>query len=391
MCGIAGMFSNFLSKTELDVFCDLLAVSYLRGTDSTGVFTLKRDYQAKKDEPNLMWNVRKEAVDPFEFVNSSHMDALRQGSPLIMLGHTRAATKGSISARNAHPFVFDKVAGVHNGTLEGNYPFKTDYETDSEALYRLINDKGIEEALKEIENVSSYTAYSLVFYDFENNTLNFIRNHRRPMTLAWSSGKGCLIWSSEYAFLDFVMSRRGMKMSQEGGFTPFSTEPGVLYTFDLEENQAHQKFTTKKFDFIRTSDPVNKGGYYDQCMLPEDKGGSQKGKVPFQQKAMGGTIPIGNQKGYKRNRRERKKTIEIKGHEVNFFETYNGRMETKATIEKHLLSGCAFCSGTNDFKDFEDNKILFIDGHGTFLCDDCSSNPEVVSSVLFNPGSNIYS
>lgn len=391
MCGIAGIFSTFLAKQEVDAFCDLMAISYLRGTDSTGVFALKRDYQAKKGESNLMWGVRKDALDPFEFINSPNMDALRSGSPMMFIGHTRSATKGTINAANAHPFVFDNVVGVHNGTLEGNYPFKADYETDSQALYRLINDKGIEEALKEIEQASSYTAYSLVFYDFQNNTLNFIRNHRRPMTLAWTQGKGALVWASEYLFLDVILSRRGLRMSAEEGYTPFSTEPGVLYTFDLEQVNAHQKFTKKKFDFIRVTDTVTKGTYYDQCMLPQDKGGSQTGTGPFP-KATGTIITPGNKKRYKKNRKERKKSsLEIKGHEIEFFETYNGRMETQAAIEKHLLSGCAFCSGTNDFKDYEDNKIAFIDGNGTFLCDSCSNDPEVISSVMFNPGSNIYS
>lgn len=388
MCGIFGVMGNFLTDSEKNLFCDLLAISYLRGSDSTGVLALKHNHSVKKDEASIKYTVAKDTVDPFDFINSQRMTELRTGSPFLFLGHTRAATKGNVTVANAHPFVFPNVIGVHNGTLEGNYPFKNEYETDSEALYRLINDKGIEEALRELED-KSFPAYSLVYFDLSNGTLNFIRNSKRPMTIAWSAYENLLVFGSEYLLIDIMMKRRNMKFSDKPGNTPFSTEPGVLYTFKVGHPKDHESYTTKKFDFVKERPtyvaPECKVSYYPAA-------GGKTSETPFPTENPG-PASTGGKKSKRRieaAKKHRKTIVKIKQHSFEMYETYNGSMETEDAIKRHLSAGCSFCQQTSDFKDYTDGKITFLDKQGAYLCDACTSDEEILSQISFVPGNGLY-
>jgi glutamine---fructose-6-phosphate transaminase (isomerizing) len=132
MCGIIGYIGN---KSAQPILLSGLARMEYRGYDSAGVATLhdKKVHlvRAKGKVAGL-----KQKID---------------GSPLtdaIGIGHTRWATHGEPSERNAHPHVAGKIALAHNGIIE-NYKelkeelakegaeFKSD--TDTEVLAQLIN------------------------------------------------------------------------------------------------------------------------------------------------------------------------------------------------------------------------------------------------------------
>lgn len=55
-----------------------------------------------------------------------------------VIGHTRKATTGKVSARNAHPFMHEKIIGSHNGFIFDhhtlNKEYKREFEVDSEHL-----------------------------------------------------------------------------------------------------------------------------------------------------------------------------------------------------------------------------------------------------------------
>lgn len=189
MCGIVGMAGDF-SYQEKDAFTDMLTVCQVRGRDSTGVFSVKN---GPSNEVRWM----KDIGTPDRLIESKHYDKwLLDGVPKVLVGHTRYKTTGGVSRHNAHPFDFDHVIGVHNGTLAN--PWKLDhykeYDVDSQALYRHINDYGLEETISQLPAGS---AYALVWWDKRENTLNFLRNEKRPLYFTWSEDLKVMLWASE--------------------------------------------------------------------------------------------------------------------------------------------------------------------------------------------------
>lgn len=132
MCGIVGILGSIDAAPRL---VDSLKRLEYRGYDSAGVATLVDGaLQRRRAEGKL-----------------KNLEALLETSPLsgtAGIGHTRWATHGAPTTRNAHPHVAGSVSVVHNGIIE-NYleirdeladagaVFETD--TDTEAVAQLLN------------------------------------------------------------------------------------------------------------------------------------------------------------------------------------------------------------------------------------------------------------
>lgn len=231
MCGIAGVYSLQYSKPERDLFQRLLLLNAFRGMDSTGVVRIK-------DKPRLSCNRIRAVIPSPEFIfTKKGSEFIGQTEGVIgMIGHTRAATKGSVTAQNAHPFEFPNVIGVHNGTIKYKFKGSDDYETDSEALYKLINDVGIEEALNEV--AYSDPAYALVFIDKAKGTLNFIKNSKRPLAFTFLYSRTTLAWSSTRDALEFAIKSGGTTPNISGWTAADKDDP----YFSLKD---HQLLTVK--------------------------------------------------------------------------------------------------------------------------------------------------
>lgn len=222
MCGLVSVLSKKhygFTKKQIDIFSSLLFVDLLRGDDSTGVFVA-----TNKGEVALA----KDAVDSLSFLKTSEYGkicnrALKEGAALI--GHNRKATTGVIKDTNAHPFVVDdKVVLVHNGTLYGDHKKHADVEVDSHAIAHVIHEnESLEKALQSLNG-----AYALIWYDVENQKVNFIRNNMRP--LWWMETDDEWIWASEKNFLMWVQHRFDLRLK---GKDPAYSElpPNTLNTF----------------------------------------------------------------------------------------------------------------------------------------------------------------
>ncbi|NCF48813.1 MAG: glutamine--fructose-6-phosphate transaminase (isomerizing), partial [Bacteroidetes bacterium] len=134
MCGIVGAVGLAdCSETLLD---SLKRLEY-RGYDSSGIVTMANGGFAMR-----------RAVGKLKNLVSVMHDAPLAGS--AGLGHTRWATHGGVSERNAHPHISgDKVAIVHNGIIENHNDLRTMLvskghvfasETDSEVIAHLFED-----------------------------------------------------------------------------------------------------------------------------------------------------------------------------------------------------------------------------------------------------------
>lgn len=230
MCGLVSVInknSNGLTKDQVDSFDMMLFLDQLRGKDSTGTFVVEKNggmSMAKEASHATDFRTRKEYKDLCTL-------AFQRGSAIV--GHNRAATKGTIIDANAHPFVVDdNITLVHNGTLWGNHKELADTEVDSHAIAHVIheNDGNLEKALQSVNG-----AMALIWHDFKNQTLNFIRNSQRPLYCVETYNSW--MWASEEGFLDFVLKR--FKITTTSAITLLPE--GVLSKYTLDNG----KFTNE--------------------------------------------------------------------------------------------------------------------------------------------------
>jgi glutamine---fructose-6-phosphate transaminase (isomerizing) len=167
MCGIVGYIGN--KHNGVDIVLDGLQSLEYRGYDSAGVAYVDSKHNGHvSKQVGQVANVRKTLTD-----------ALNHNNPLA-IGHTRWATHGSPSIKNAHPhFNADKtIFVVHNGIIE-NYTLLRDRlekagysfvsQTDTEVIPHLIDyhyettknfKKAFETALEELEGAYAIAAFT---------------------------------------------------------------------------------------------------------------------------------------------------------------------------------------------------------------------------------------
>lgn len=204
MCGLIGYFTSHFIDKDKNAFIDLLLMSQVRGLDSTGIIRLVQSDNKK----SLYFDHEKEAVTASQFLYDRKYGIFhpkQKKSELYgILAHVRAATKGTVSEKNAHPFVNGKVVGMHNGTIHGWFEGSSKYDTDSEAIYALIAEFGIEEGLKKVNAAQGKVAYALQFYDHKTGDIHFIRNSERPLYMGWEKLTDTYMVASEKVFLKYV-------------------------------------------------------------------------------------------------------------------------------------------------------------------------------------------
>lgn len=122
MCGIFGQVGRVDHR-------EMMMLAYMnmeRGKDSGGFFN------------GRSWVKQ---IGPITHLIKEAREDWKAGTQ-VLLGHTRMATHGVISGKNAHPFHFDHIIGAHNGILSNwkqiEQQEKTKFEVDSEAIFYLL-------------------------------------------------------------------------------------------------------------------------------------------------------------------------------------------------------------------------------------------------------------
>lgn len=197
MCGLVCAIGSLTSADE-KVFAQLLIVDSLRGTDSTGVASVISDGSH---------SICKAVGNPYELLESRAFTRTMLGAQRVLMGHNRYATQGAVNKRNSHPFEFDSLIGMHNGTIRNKYSLEDakDFVVDSENVYHHIEKKGLRDAVNTIDG-----AYALIWWDKEEEMLNVLRNVERPLC-AVEDDKGNFWFCSEGWMLEGVLSRNGIK------------------------------------------------------------------------------------------------------------------------------------------------------------------------------------
>lgn len=193
MCGIVGIISqNPVANRLVD---GLKRLEY-RGYDSAGIATLAANdhIERRRAEGKLVNLENKLKTEPL--------------AGNIGIGHTRWATHGGPTERNAHPHATDRVAVVHNGIIENYKELRGELETlgakfqsdtDTEVIAHLMThyldqgDTPQEATKKSLTRLQGAFAIAMVF----SNDNNLMIGARRGTPLALGYGKGEMFLASD--------------------------------------------------------------------------------------------------------------------------------------------------------------------------------------------------
>lgn len=133
MCGIIGYIGQQPAQNIL--VSGLKRMEY-RGYDSAGIATL--------DDAGKLTSLREKG----KVAGLAALQAANEVTDSIGIGHTRWATHGAPSVKNAHPHTVGRVSLVHNGIIEnfqdikqvlGDQGYEFNSDTDTEVLTALID------------------------------------------------------------------------------------------------------------------------------------------------------------------------------------------------------------------------------------------------------------
>ena len=237
MCGIVGFFGH-PTKDRYMAFEDLLVCDAIRGPHSTGVAGIHKKYVT----------VVKDTVSPQDLMCYNQYKTIMNGYDKFgLIGHNRWATRGAVNEENAHPFKVGKITGVHNGTC-WLYRFPDQYkrETDSETIFNIIDKKGVDYMWGLLDG-----AASLVWFDAEEKTINFLRNVERPMHFAKLPDNRGMFFASEDWMLRGILGRHKIKIEDD---TIFYTAPNKLYS--AKYSQKSQTISMSKREIQEWKPPV---------------------------------------------------------------------------------------------------------------------------------------
>ncbi|MFN3933549.1 glutamine--fructose-6-phosphate transaminase (isomerizing) [Parvibaculum sp.] len=222
MCGIVGIIGQ---KPVAPVILEALKRLEYRGYDSAGIATLSGGEIDRRRAEGKLFNLEK-------MLDEWPLDGT------IGIGHTRWATHGAPTERNAHPHATDRVAIVHNGIIENfrelrerltaeGAKFVT--ETDSEVIAHLVTsylDKGLDAraaaaaAIKELEGAF---ALGIIFRGDEDLMIGA----RQGSPLAVGYGDGAMYLGSD-AFALAPMTNR-VSFLEEGDRVEITRSGAVIH------------------------------------------------------------------------------------------------------------------------------------------------------------------
>jgi len=207
MCGILATYAaKNAVKTGRVIARALLIDNQERGTDSTGICYPERGglKMVKATIPAVEFTMKKSSV-------------ISSIQSRVILGHTRLGTTGIISERNAHPFVYENMALIHNGMISNHVSLAKElsfnnYEVDSEILLPIFRRR----LWKKLGKVSGQAA--VIAYDNENGLLYFFR-HNNPLYIVKNEN-------------GVFLSSRATQLYIQTGTQPEPVKEDIVYSVD---------------------------------------------------------------------------------------------------------------------------------------------------------------
>ena len=248
MCGIVGITAN--ESVSSNIIGALKKLEY-RGYDSAGIAinTESQIHQkkAKGKLDNLILSLQKDGFDG-----------------KVGIGHTRWATHGEPSERNAHPHSSRKVSLVHNGIIENaselksrtelkNYNFESD--TDSEVITALIThylNEGhdhMESVKQTISLLEGSYALAIIFSDLKDKIIG--ARNGSPL-VAGTDGNSSSLGSDSIALSSIA---KKVCYLEDGDIVVLSRENVEIY------NSSGDKANREFVDIGIMDTEVSKGSY----------------------------------------------------------------------------------------------------------------------------------
>ena len=248
MCGIIGIASN--ESVSAKIISGLKRLEY-RGYDSAGISLQNESKIFERKIQGKLSNLIKS-------LDANIIDGLTG------IGHTRWATHGVPSDRNAHPHSSSKVSLVHNGIIENaselkNELLKTGYkflsDTDSEVITALItnflnNGKPHLEAVKEtIKLLKGSYALAIIFTDLVGTVIG--AKNGSPL-VAGTNGVSHFLGSDSLALTSLATK---ICYLEDGDLVIIRSDN--IEVFDSKNNLTNRPFE----DHHITDNEVSKGSY----------------------------------------------------------------------------------------------------------------------------------
>ena len=257
MCGLYGYITSLNKNDSLltenqklqkqRVLEGLMVANVSRGSDSTGIATF--------DSFKKMGLV-KDIIPATDFVGCQGCQAKLRANPQLIIGHTRQATTGNVTARNAHPFKWGKIVGAHNGIVSNHLEIDKKVEVDSEVIFKLLN-KEKNNFQKVFKRLSGSFAIVWVNLD-EPNSVYLIRQDN-PLSVAVVPSLKTLFWASEpLALITAITAVLGGQVAYE----LFNLKSEYVYKIDskLKISKTKVEFKTSSYNYVTE---YHAGGYYD--------------------------------------------------------------------------------------------------------------------------------
>lgn len=186
MCGIVGVLGNHQAAP---ILVDGLRRLEYRGYDSAGIATVNNGQLDRRRALGKLVNLNDHLV--------LHPLAGTSG-----IGHTRWATHGAATTRNAHPHASGRVAVVHNGIIENfrdlrvflaSHKITPQTDTDTETV-AMLTDWHLSQGLSPIEAAKETIArlegaYALAFLFDGEDDLMIAARKGSPLAVGWGKGE----------------------------------------------------------------------------------------------------------------------------------------------------------------------------------------------------------
>ena len=255
MCGIVGYVGK---GRAADFLLDGLSKLEYRGYDSAGI--------AVYDGTNV--HIEK-SVGRLSALREKIADNMPEGS--MGIGHTRWATHGRPSDRNAHPHsdCSGDFVVVHNGIIENYLSLKEELiekghnfqsETDTEVVAHLLEDVyngdflgSVREVLQRIEG-----SYSLVFMSKKNPGTLICTKQDNPLVIGLGEGENFIA-----SDIPAIISKTRKTFIMADGEIAVVTQDSVNIS-----NRRGEKIDKKIFEVSWNAEAAEKGGY-EHFMLKE--------------------------------------------------------------------------------------------------------------------------
>ena len=253
MCGIIGISSNQVVSS--DIIKSLSKLEY-RGYDSAGLAVFSEgNIVERKTQGKLSNLIQRLKDDPID----GH----------VGIGHTRWATHGMPSEKNAHPHSSSAVSVVHNGIIENAEEIKkeiTDYnflsETDSEVITALLtlNLKNENDYFKAvsltIQRLEGSYALAIMFKDLKDTIIGA----KKGSPLVVGRGKKGSFIGSDTIALSSVASE--VSYLEDGDIV-------ILDNHNIQIFDQQEKSVNREYSNISVSDDDTSKGSFNHFMEKE--------------------------------------------------------------------------------------------------------------------------